>query len=132
MSHHIQRIAFSMVLGAVFCAIFAVGANLLSGAQLIGVHMLSGIIVGGIFGVLGAAIVTLGSIVVGSGSKLLHIGGGLLFGAVMYLANVYFGFNAGFTIFGLALISIFGALSGVASLFVQRTFEGLSRLNQLS
>jgi len=126
------QFTLAIIAGALLSGAFAAAANFLSGAQLIGISTVSGIIIGAIFGVVGAFCVTLASILSKKDGKLFFFLGGALFGAIMYVANVVLGYNAGFSLFGLGLISCFGLMSGIGSWFSSDVFKGLSRLQHLS
>jgi hypothetical protein len=125
-----------IIVGIIFSAIlagaFALAANLISGAQLIGVSTMSGIIIGALFGIAGAFCVGISSAVSGKSSALFYLAGGFIYGMVMYVANVYAGMNAGFSLFGLVLIGCFGLMSGIGCLAAERLLAPFGKLQQLS
>lgn len=124
-------ICLGIIVGALLSAAFATVTNFVAGAQLIGYSFLSAIVIGAIFGAVGSFVVGVASALTGKTSVLFYLIAGAIFGAVMYLVNVYAGWNAGFSLFGLGLISAFGLMSGIGLSVAQRVlkpFENLQRL----
>lgn len=125
-------ICLGTIFGAILCGAFAAATNFVSGAQLIGFSTLSGIVIGAVFGIVGSLVVGSASALTGKSSTLFFLVAGAIFGAVMYFVNVYAGLNAGFSFFGLGLISAFGLMSGVGIWFAHYLIKPLEKLQQLS
>jgi len=128
----LSQVIFGIALSAILGGAFATAANLISGSQMFGISILSGLIIGAIFAAVGALFIGLATAVTKLDSKFFFITSGIAYGAIVYLANVYFGFNAGFSLFGLTLVSAFGLMSGIACLAISSIYAGFDRLHQLS
>lgn len=89
-------------------ALFAVFYNGLSGRYMIGYDYDSTVWIGALFGLL----TTLGLAITGALSKGVKwpriLVSGIATGAALYLANVFFSLNAGFSVKGLLVISGYG------------------------
>lgn len=128
----IFQIVLAIALSALLGAFFAIASNFVSGAHLIGFSVTSALTIGAIFAAVGALFIKIGSSLSRKSSKLFFLGSGITYGALIYLLNVYFGFNAGFSLFGLVLISGFGLMSGIGSLVSHGICSAFDRLNQLT
>lgn len=125
-------IPLGIIIGAVLSGAFALAVNFVAGAQLIGFSVLSALIIGVVFGVVGSGITAVVANVVNKWSTLFLLGIGAVYGALLYLANVYFGFNAGFSLLGLSLITGFGIVSALGVLLAYRVLKPLENLQYLS
>jgi hypothetical protein len=124
----VRGTAYSAVLGG----IFAIAANFIFGRNLIGFSIISSVGIGAVFGIVGALLIQLAAAIAKKSSTLFFAGCGIAYGAVMYLLNVWLGLNAGFSLFGIALISSFGLMPGFGCLAAHKLHAGFANLQSLS
>lgn len=124
----VRGTAYSAVLGG----IFAIAINFVSARHLIGFSVISSAVVGAIFGVVGALLIQLAAAIAKKSSTLFFVASGIAYGAVAYLLNVWLGLNAGFSLFGIALISGFGLMPGIGCLAAHKLHASFANLQKLS
>ena len=124
----VRGTAYSVVLSG----IFAIAVNFVFGRNLIGFSFTSTVVIGAIFGVVGALLIQLAAAIAKKSSWLFFVASGIAYGVVMYLLNVWFGLNAGFSVFGITLISAFGVMPGFGCLAAHKLHAGFANLWRLS
>ncbi len=126
------QVVLGIAISAALGAGFAIASNLISGSNLIGFSVVSTLVIGAVFGSIGALLISIAAALSKKSTKLFLISSGIIYGAAIYLLNVYFSFNAGFSLFGLVLISAFGSMSGIGTYIADHISSHFRALQQLS
>lgn len=132
MRHTLAQIVRGTAYSAVLAGIFAIAVNLAFGRNLIGFSFLSTAVIGAIFGVVGALLIQLASAIAKKSSWLFFLASGIAYGVAMYLLNVWFGLNAGFSLFGITLIASFGLMPGLGCLAAHTLHVSFANIRKVS